>query len=173
MYVQIGSVKLSVRSTSGKEAVVALLGPGEFFGEACLAGHARRLGSATAMTPSTILVVGRDRMVELLHQHSAMADHFIAHILERNIRVEEDLVDHHFNSSEQRLARLLLRLARYRKQCKPAHTAPKISQRILATMIGTTRTRVNVFLKKFRRLGFIRDKNGLKVNKSLRTVLHD
>jgi CRP-like cAMP-binding protein len=171
LYVQTGSVKLSVRSTSGKEAVVAMLGPGEFFGEACLAGHARRLGSATAMTPSTILVVGRDRMVALLHQQSAIADHFIAHILARIIRVEEDLVDHHFNSSEERLARILLRLARYGKRYTPAHTAPQISQEMLATMIGTTRPRVNVFLKRFKRLGFIRDKNGLKVHKSLRTFL--
>jgi CRP/FNR family cyclic AMP-dependent transcriptional regulator len=173
MYVQTGSVKLSVRSTSGKEAVVAMLGPGEFFGEACLAGELRRLGSATAMTPSTILVVGRDRMVALLHQQSAIADHFIAHILARNIRIEEDLVDRSFHSSEKRLARTLLRLSHYGKQYKPPHTAPKISQGMLATMIGTTRPRVNVFLKKFQRLGFIRDTNGLKVHKSLRTVLHD
>jgi len=173
MYVQTGCVQLSVRSTTGKEAVVAMLGPGEFFGEACLAGQSRRMGSATAMTPSTILLVSRTRMVGLIHRQSAMADRFIAHILARNIRVQEDLVDHHFNSSEKRLARLLLRLARYRKQYKPAHTAPQISQGMLATMIGTTRPRVNVFLKKFQRSGFIRDKHGLKVNKSLRTVLHD
>ena len=173
MYVQTGSVQLSVRSTTGKEAIVAVLGPGEFFGEACLAGQSRRMGSATAMTPSTILRVSRTRMVGLIHRQSAVADRLIAHILARNIRAEEDLVDHHFNSSEKRLARLLLRLARYRKQYKPAHTAPRISQRMLATMIGTTRPRINGFLRKFQRLGFIRDKNGLDVNTSLRTVLHD
>jgi CRP-like cAMP-binding protein len=173
MYVHTGSVKLSVRSTSGKEAVVAMLGPGEFFGEACLAGQSRRMASATAMTPSTILLIGRARMMGLIHRQSAMADRFIAHILERNIRVEEDLVDHHFNSSEKRLARTLLRLSRDGKQYRPAHTAPQISQGMLATMIGTTRPRVNVLLKKFQRLGFIRDSNGLKVHHSLRTVLHD
>jgi CRP/FNR family transcriptional regulator, cyclic AMP receptor protein len=155
MYVQTGNVKVSVRSTSRKEAVVAILGPGQFFGEACLAGHSRRMGSATAMTPSTILIVGRDRMVELLHQQSAMADRFIAHILARNIRIEEDLVDRSFHSCEKRLASTLLRLTRDAKQYKPAHTVPKMSQGTLAKMIGSTRPRVNFFLRKFERLGFI------------------
>ena len=174
LYIQQGSVKLSVLSKTGREAVVAMLGLGEFFGEGCLAGQAVRMGSATAMTDSTILLVDKDEMIELLHKQHALSDRFIAHMLARNIRIEEDLVDQLFNSSEKRLARTLLLLARYGKHDKPVRAVPLISQETLAEMVGTTRSRVNFFMKKFERLGFIDYKNGLKVNNSLLTVvLHD
>jgi CRP/FNR family transcriptional regulator, cyclic AMP receptor protein len=174
LYIQKGSVKLSVLSKTGREAVVAMLGPGEFFGEGCLAGQPIRMGNATATTASTILLVDKQRMVRLLHQQHALSDRFIAHMLARNIRIEEDLVDQLFNSSEKRLARTLLLLARYGKHDKPVRPVPLISQETLAAMVGTTRSRVNVFMKKFERLGFIDYKNGLKVNNSLLTVvLHD
>jgi CRP/FNR family transcriptional regulator, cyclic AMP receptor protein len=174
LYVQKGGVKLSVLSTSGREAVVAMLGPSEFFGEGCLAGQPVRMGSATATTDSTILLVDKDQMVRLLHKQHALSDRFIAHMLARNIRIEEDLVDQLFNSSEKRLARALLLLARYGKHDKPARAVPPITQETLAEMVGTTRSRVNFFMKKFQRLGFIDYKNGLKVNNSLLTVvLHD
>ena len=174
LYIQKGGVKLSVLSKTGREAVVALLGPGDFFGEGCLAGQAVRMGSATAITGSTILHVDKDHMVRLLHQQHAMSDRFIAHILARNIRIEEDLVDQLFNSSEKRLARTLLLLARYGKHDQPVRAVPKISQETLAEMIGTTRSRVNLFMNKFQRLGFIDYTDGLKVNNSLLTVvLHD
>jgi CRP-like cAMP-binding protein len=176
MYIQTGGVKLSVLSKTGKEAVVAMLGPGDFFGEGCLAGQPVRMGSATAITPSTILLVGKAKMVGLLHKQHAMSDRFIAHMLARNVRIEEDLIDQLFNSSEKRLARTLLLLARYGKQDNPARAVPKISQETLAEMVGTTRSRVNFFLNKFKRLGFI-EYNGelpLKVNSSLLSVvLHD
>src|SRR5688572_4185018 len=174
LYVQSGGVKLSVVSKTGKEAVVAMLGPGEFFGEGCLAGQPVRMGSATATTDSTVLVVDKDRMVRLLHKQHALSDRFIAHMLARNIRVEEDLIDQLFNSSEKRLARTLLLLARYGKHDKPVRDVPPISQETLAEMVGTTRSRVNFFMKKFQRLGFIDYTDGLKVNSSLLTVvLHD
>src|SRR6202049_3943018 len=174
LYIQKGGVKLSVLSKTGREAVVAMLGPGDFFGEGCLAGQSARMGSATAITGSTILLVDKDQMVHLLHKQHALSDRFIAHILARNIRIEEDLVDHLFNSSEQRLARTLLLLARYGKQDKPERAVPKISQETLAEMVGTTRSRVNFFMKKFQRLGFIDYKDGLKINNALLTVvLHD
>ena len=176
LYIQTGGVKLSVLSKTGREAVVAMLGPGDFFGEGCLAGQAVRMGSATAMTPSTILLVGKKKMVGLLHRQHAMSDRFISHMLARNIRIEEDLIDQLFNSSEKRLARTLLLLARYGKQDKPARVVPKISQETLAEMVGTTRSRVNFFLNKFKKLGFIEydDKLPLKVNSSLLSVvLHD
>ncbi len=176
MYIQTGGVKLSVVSKIGREAVVAMLGPGEFFGEGCLAGQPLRMGSATAMTPTTILLVGKEKMVALLHKEHAMSDRFIAHMLARNIRIEEDLIDQLFNSSEKRLARALLLLARYGKQDKPARVVPRISQETLAEMIGTTRSRVNFFLNKFKKLGFI-EYDGelpLKINSSLLSVvLHD
>jgi CRP/FNR family transcriptional regulator, cyclic AMP receptor protein len=176
MYIQSGSVKLSVLSKTGKEAVVAMLGPGDFFGEGCLAGQPVRMGSATAMTPSTILLVGKEEMVGVLHEEHAMSDRFISHMLARNIRIEEDLIDQLFNSSEKRLARALLLLARYGKQDKPARVVPKISQETLAEMVGTTRSRVNFFLNKFKKLGFI-EYDGelpLKINSSLLSVvLHD
>jgi CRP/FNR family cyclic AMP-dependent transcriptional regulator len=176
MYIQSGGVKLSVLSKTGREAVVAMLGPGEFFGEACLAGQRFRRGSATAITPSAILRVGKEKMVRLLHKQHAMSDRFITHMLARNARVEEDLIDQLFNSSEKRLARALLLLARYGKQNKPARVVPKVSQETLAEMIGTTRSRVNFFLNKFKKLGFIEyaDDLPLKVNSSLLSVvLHD
>ena len=174
LYVQKGAVKLSVLSKSGREAVVAMLGPGEFFGEGSLAGQRVRMGSATATTDSTILRVDKARMVRLLHQQHALSDRFIAHMLARNIRIEEDLVDQLFNSSEKRLARALLLLARYGKHDKPVRAVPPITQATLAEMVGTTRSRVNFFMKKFQRLGFIDYSDGLKVNSSLLTiVLHD
>jgi CRP/FNR family transcriptional regulator, cyclic AMP receptor protein len=173
-YIQSGGVKLSVLSKTGREAVVAMLGPGEFFGEGCLAGQPRRMGSAAAITPSVILLINKDKMVGLLHKQHAMSDRFIAHMLARNIRIEEDLIDQLFNSSEKRLARTLLLLARYGKHDKPIRAVPPISQETLAEMIGTTRSRVNFFMKKFQRLGFIDYAHGLKVNNSLLTVvLHD
>src|SRR5687768_5537428 len=151
MYIQAGGVKLSVLSKTGREAVVAMLGPGDFFGEGCMAGQSVRMGSATAITPSTILLVGKDRMVRMLHHHHALSDRFISHMLSRNIRVEEDLIDQLFNSSEKRLARALLLLARYGQQDKPVRMVPKISQETLAEMVGTTRSRVNFFLNKFKK----------------------
>jgi CRP-like cAMP-binding protein len=176
MYIQTGGVKLSVLSKTGREAVVAMLGPGEFFGEGCLAGQALRMGTATAITPSVILLIDKGKMEQLLHKQHAMSDRFISHMLARNIRIEEDLIDQLFNSSEKRLARTLLLLARYGKQDKPVRVVPKISQETLAEMIGTTRSRVNFFLNKFKRLGFI-DYNGenpLTINSSLLSVvLHD
>jgi len=174
MYIQRGGVKLSVLSKTGKEAVVAMLGPGDFFGEGCLAGQAVRMGSATATESSTILLVNKAEMGRLLHQQHALSDRFIAHMLARNIRIEEDLVDQLFNSSEKRLARTLLLLARYGKHDAPVRAIPKVSQETLAEMVGTTRSRVNFFMNKFKRLGFIEYKDGLKVNNSLLTVvLHD
>jgi CRP-like cAMP-binding protein len=176
MYIQSGGVKLSVLSKSGREAVVAMLGPTDFFGEGCLAGQPLRMGSATALTPSVILMVAREQMVRLLHTQHAMSDRFISHMLSRNLRIEEDLIDQLFNSSEKRLARALLLLARYGKQDRPARLVPRISQETLAEMIGTTRSRVNFFLNKFKRLGFI-EYDGelpLKINSSLLSVvLHD
>jgi CRP/FNR family cyclic AMP-dependent transcriptional regulator len=176
LYIQSGGVKLSVLSKTGKEAVVAMLGPGDFFGEGCLAGQLLRMGSATAITPSAILRVRKEQMVQVLHKQHAMSDRFIAHMLTRNIRIEEDLVDQLFNSSEKRLARTLLLLARYGKQGKPIRMVPKISQETLAEMVGTTRSRVNFFLNKFKKLGFIEYDGELpiKINSSLLSVvLHD
>ena len=176
MYIRSGGVKLSVLSKAGREAVVAMLGPGDFFGEGCLAGQPIRIGSATAITPSVILLVAKRKMVQLLHRQHAMSDRFIAHMLARNIRIEEDLIDQLFNSSEKRLARTLLLLARYGTQARPFRAVPQISQETLAEMIGTTRARVNVILNKFNALGFI-EYDGvvpMKVNSSLLSVvLHD
>jgi CRP/FNR family cyclic AMP-dependent transcriptional regulator len=175
MYAQRGGVKLSVVSQTGKEAVVAILGPGDFFGEGCLAGQARRMATATAITNATVLVIEKSEMMRMLHKQHSLSDRFIHYMLERNIRVEEDLVDQLFNSSEKRLARTLLLLARYGKQDKPQRVLPKVSQELLAEMVGTTRSRVNFFMNKFRRLGFIHyNGSGLKVNSSLLSVvLHD
>ena len=177
-YIQNGGVQLSVISKAGKQAVVAILGPGEFFGERALAGHAVRLGTATALTPTTALAIDKDEMVRVLHAEHDLSDIFISHVLARNIRIEEDLIDQLFNSSEKRLARTLLLLARYGRQGKqpqPHQALPKISQDTLAEMIGTTRSRVNFFMNKFRNLGFIEyNGEGLRVNSSLLTVvLHD
>jgi len=176
LYIQTGGVKLTVLSKTGREAVVAMLGPGDFFGEGCLAGQPLRMGSASAVVPSVILLVAKEAMVQLLHKQHAMSDRFIAHMLSRNIRIEEDLIDQLFNSSEKRLARTLLLLARYGNQDKPTRLVPTISQATLADMIGTTRSRVNFFLNKFKRLGFIEytAENPMKINPSLLSVvLHD
>jgi CRP/FNR family cyclic AMP-dependent transcriptional regulator len=174
MYIQQGSVKLSVLSRTGKEAVVAILEPGDFFGEGCLAGQTRRMASAMAMSVTTVLVVQQPHMLAMLHNHHELSDRFISHMLTRNIRIEEDLVDHLFNSSEKRLARTLLLLARYGKEDKRQRVLPKLSQETLAEMIGTTRSRVNFFMNKFRDLGFIEYNGGLKINDSLLSVvLHD
>jgi CRP/FNR family cyclic AMP-dependent transcriptional regulator len=175
LYVQEGGVRLSVLSKTGREAVIATLGPREFFGEGCLAGQTIRMGSATAVTPSAILIIEKQEMVRLLHEQSELSDRFLAHVLSRNIRIEEDLVDQLFNSSEKRLARALLLLARYGKDDTPVRaTIPALSQEILADMIGTTRSRVNLFMNKFRKLGFIEYNGSIKINKSLLSVvLHD
>jgi CRP/FNR family cyclic AMP-dependent transcriptional regulator len=176
LYIRSGGVKLSVLSKTGREAVVAMLGPGDFFGEGCLAGQPVRIGSATAITPSLIFGVGKEKMARLLHERHAISDRFISYMLSHNIRIEEDLIDQLVNSSEQRLARALLLMARYGKQDKPARVVPAISQETLAEMTGTTRARVNFFLNKFKRLGFIEYRGELpvKINNSLLSVvLHD
>jgi len=174
LYIQKGGVRLSVVNETGKEAVVAVLGPGDFFGEGCLAGQAIRIGTATAVTPTTLLVIEKKEMIRVLHTEHSFSDRFIAYMLSRNIRVEEDLVDQLFNSSEKRLARTLLLLARYGKEDKPQKVLPKISQEMLAEMVGTTRSRVNFFMNKFRKLGFIKYNGGLHINTSLLSVvLHD
>ena len=175
-YLQKGRAKVTVVSEQGKEAVVAILAADEFFGEGCLAGQAVRMGSATAVTPSAILHVSKASMVQLLHKQHEMSDRFISHMLTRNIRIEEDLVDQLFNSSEKRLARTLLLLARYGKQDKPIRMVPTISQETLSEMVGTTRSRVNFFLNKFRKMGFIEyeGERPIKINSSLLSVvLHD
>jgi CRP/FNR family cyclic AMP-dependent transcriptional regulator len=174
MYVQKGGVKLSVVNGSGKEAVVAMFGPTDFFGEGCMAGQAIRMGTATAITPTTLLVIEKEELLRVLHAEQELSDHFIRYMLAHNIRVEEDLVDQLFNSSEKRLARTLLLLARYGKQDQPVRILPKVSQETLANMVGTTRSRVNFFMNKFRKLGFIEYNGKIKVNKSLLTVvLHE
>jgi CRP/FNR family cyclic AMP-dependent transcriptional regulator len=167
-------VKLSVVSETGKEAVVGVLGAGDFLGEGALAGQPIRLATATAMAASRVLVVPKRQMIRLLHQQHALSDRFIAHMLARNIRLEEDLVDQLFNASEKRLARTLLLLARYGKPDGPRHVLPRISQEVLAEMVGTTRSRVNFFMNKFRKLGFIEYNGSLKVHRALLSVvLHD
>jgi CRP/FNR family transcriptional regulator, cyclic AMP receptor protein len=173
-YVQEGGVKLSVLSSAGKEAVVAMLGPGDFFGEGSLAGQPLRMGTATAVMRTALLRVPKRDMVRMLHEHPEFSDRFIAHMLTRNIRIEEDLVDQLFNSSEKRLARTLLLLARYGKEDTTQRVLPQLSQETLAEMVGTTRSRVNFFMNKFRKLGLIEYNGGLKVNSSLLSiVLHD
>jgi len=174
MYIQFGGVKLSVISRTGKEAIVAIMGPREFLGEGCLAGQSIRMGTATAMTPATLLVIDKHEMARALHAEHALSEIFITHVLARNMRVEEDLVDQLFNSSEKRLPRTLLLLARYGKQSPPEQVLPAISQEMLAEMVGTTRSRVNFFMNKFRKLGFIEYNGELKVHNSLlAVVLHD
>ena len=173
-YLQEGGVKLSVLSAAGKEAVVAMLAPGDFFGEGCLAGQSVRVGTATAIVPTTVLRIPKREMMRTLHEQSALSDRFIAHMLARNIRIEEDLVDQLFNSSEKRLARTLLLLARYGKAETTTLTLPKLSQETLAEMVGTTRSRVNFFMNKFRKLGLIEYNGGLKINSTLLSiVLHE
>ncbi len=174
LYIQIGGVKLSVVNETGKEAVVAVLGPGDFFGEGCLAGQPIRMATATAITPTTALVIEKNEMIRVLHAEHEFSDRFIAYMLVRNIRVEQDLIDQLFNSSEKRLARTLLLLARYGKQDHPQRVLPRVSQETLAEMVGTTRSRVNFFMNKFRKLGFIKYNGGLQINSSLLSaVLHE
>jgi CRP/FNR family transcriptional regulator, cyclic AMP receptor protein len=173
-FVLEGGVKLSVLSTTGKEAVVAMLGPGDFFGEGCLAGQPLRMGTAKAVVTTSLLRIAKADMIRMLHDHSVFSDRFIAHMLTRNIRIEEDLVDQLFNSSEKRLARTLLLLARYGEEGTALRVLPKLSQETLAEMVGTTRSRVNFFMNKFRKLGLIEYNGGLKVNSSLLSiVLHE
>jgi len=176
LYIQTGSVKLSVMSKTAREAVVAILAPGDFFGEGCLAGQPSRMGSATALTATLILRIGKETILQLLRQEHDMSDRFIAHMLSCNLRIEEDLTDQLFNSSEKRLARALLLLARYGNSDRPTGLVPNVSQATLAEMVGTTRSRVNFFLNKFKRLGFIEywDEQPLQINNSLLSVvLHD
>ena len=172
-YIQKGTIKLSVLSRIGKEAVVAVLGAGDFFGEGALTGQLTRMMTATAISASSVLIIEKETMVHLLHEQSGFSDRFISYMLTRNLRIEADLIDQLFNSSEKRLARTLLLLARY-GQASPEGKLPKVSQEMLAEMVGTTRSRVNFFMNKFRKLGFIEYNGGLKVNGSLLSVvLHD
>jgi CRP/FNR family transcriptional regulator, cyclic AMP receptor protein len=174
MYLRKGRVKLSVVSGGGKEAVLGVLERGDFFGEGCLAGQSVRMGSVTAMIATTVLVIGKERMSRLLHDQPELSNLFIAYMLARNIRIEEDLVDQLFNSSEKRLARILMLLARYGKQEEAQRVIPKVSQEVLAEMVGTTRSRVNFFMNKFRKLGFIEYNGELKIHDSLMSVvLHE
>lgn len=171
MYLQAGAVKLAAVSHSGQQAVVAMLEAGAFFAESALAGDPVRHEAATAMTAATVLIIPRKQMVRLLHEHNDFSDRFVAHMIARNIRLEEDIVDQLFNSSEKRLARALVLLARYGQASKAHRVRPQISQQTLADMVGTTRSRVNFFMNKFKRLGYIEDSRGLKVNDSLATVI--
>ena len=172
MYIRTGGVQSSVRSKVGREAVVSVLGPGEFFGEGCLAGQTRRTGSATAIAPSTIHVVEKTAMVRLLHEQHALSECFISRMLARNISIEEDLIDQLFDSSEKRLAQVLLRAARYDSQDQPRRVLPRISREALAKMVGTTRSRVTFLMNKFTRLGFIdSDRGTFTINNSLLTVV--
>jgi CRP-like cAMP-binding protein len=171
MYIQSGSIKLSVVSHTGKEAVVAVLGPGEFFGEGALADQPVRMGTATAFEATTMLVVQKRQMRRVLHEQRDLANRFITYLLARNLRIEADLVDQLFNSSERRLARSLLLLARFGKPGRTQRELPRLSQETLAEMVGTTRSRVNFFMNKFRRLGFIEYNGVLKINSSLVSVI--
>ena len=174
-YIQTGKVRLTVVSNDGKEATIGILGDGEFFGEGALAGQPLRMGSATAMTDCSVLRIDKKAMIEALHREHEFSDLFVAYLLARNIRYEEDLVDQLFNSSEKRLARILLLLAQFGKEGKPETVVPKISQETLAEMVGTTRSRVSFFMNRFRKLGFVDySGSGLQVHSSLlNVVLHD
>ncbi len=174
MYIRQGGVRLSVVNGIGKEAVVGVLRAGDFFGEGCLAAQPVRIGAATAVEPTTVLVIEKDEMIRVLHTEHEFSDRFISYMLVRNIHIEADLVDQLFNSTEKRLARALLLLARYGKDDQPYRVLPKISQEMLADTIGTTRSRVNLFMNKFKRLGFIKYNGGLQINSSLLSVvLHE
>jgi CRP-like cAMP-binding protein len=176
IYIQEGGVKVTVVNETGKEAVIAILGPGDFVGEGCLAGQSICMATATTIAPTTVLVIEKDKMIRVLHDESEFSDRFIAFMLARNLRVEEDLIDQLFNSSEKRLARTLLLLARYGARGQPEKVLPRVSQEMLAEMIGTTRSRVNFFMNKFRKLGFIQYDNNreIHIDQSLLTiVLHD
>jgi CRP/FNR family transcriptional regulator, cyclic AMP receptor protein len=173
-YIQQGRVKLKVKSKQGKEAVIAILGGGEFLGEACLIGQTVCLATATTIVPSSILRIDKKEMQRVLHEERMFSDLFIPYLLSRNVRTQEDLVDQLFNSSEQRLARTLLLLAHYGKEGDPETISSEINQETLAGMVGTTRSRVNFFMNKFKKLGFIDYENGLRVHKSLLNIaLHD
>jgi CRP-like cAMP-binding protein len=171
LYVEQGTVRLSVLSHTGKEAVIAVVSAAQFFGEGCLVGQQHRMATALAMAPCTIVAVEKQEMVRQLHSQPTFADRFLTHMLTRNIRIEEDLIDHLFNSSEKRLARTLLLLARYGEPDVSHRKLPKVSQETLAEMVGTTRSRVNFFMNKFRKLGFIEYNGGLKINNSLLSVV--
>jgi CRP/FNR family cyclic AMP-dependent transcriptional regulator len=173
-FVQRGKVKLTVLSKQGKQAVIALLGPGDFFGEGCLAGQPLRMATATAITECSIVRLAKQMMMRALHREAVFAELFTTYLLSRNIRMEEDLVDQLFNSSEKRLARILLLLANFGKEGRPEPVVPKISQETLAEMVGTTRSRISFFMNKFRKLGFVDYNGGLEVHTSLlHVVLHD
>ncbi len=173
-FVQRGKIKVTVLSRQGKQAVIALLGPGDFFGEGCLAGQPVRMATATAMTESSIVRLPKQTMIRALHRDAVFAELFTAYLLSRNIRIEEDLVDQLFNSSERRLARILLLLANFGKAGRPEPVVPKISQETLAEMVGTTRSRISHFMNKFRKLGFVAYNGRLEVHSSLlHVVLHD
>jgi CRP/FNR family cyclic AMP-dependent transcriptional regulator len=173
-YIQKGKVRLTVVSKDGKEATIGILNEGNFFGEGALAGQIQRMGSAAAMTDCELLRIDKKAMIDALHREHAFSDVFVAYLLARNIRYEEDLVDQLFNSSEKRLARVLLLLARFGKEGAPETVIPKISQETLAEMVGTTRSRVSFFMNRFRKLGFIHYNGGLQVHSSLlNVVLHD
>jgi len=174
LYLQSGAVKITVTSSSGKEAVIALLHPGDFFGEGCIAGQPVRFATAIAMGPASVLEIEKGEMIRVIHEEHKFSDRFVAHMLKRNVRVEEDLVDQLFNSSEKRLARALLLIARYGNNQRQEKIVARVSQGTLAEMIGTTRSRVSFFMNKFRKLGFIKYNGGLHVNDSLlRVLLHD
>ena len=170
-YIQTGKVKLTVVSARGKEAVIAVLDRGSFFGEGCLAGQPVRMSTASATEPSRIIRVGKSAMVRLLHREPEFAELFIAYLLSRNVRIEEDLVDQLFNSSEKRLARILLLRAHFGKESRPESVIPKVSQETLAAMVGTTRSRVSYFMNRFRKMGFIHYNGGLQVHSALLTVV--
>ncbi len=170
-YLQRGKIKLSLLSPRGKEAVIAILGASDFFGEGCLAGQTVRMASATAMAPSTLMRIEKGAMIRALHDRPELSEKFIAHLLSRNIRIEEDLTDQLFNSSEKRLARVLLLLANFGKEGAPLAINPNISQETLAEMIGTTRSRVSFFMNRFRKLGYIDYDGQIHVHKSLINVL--
>ena len=173
-YIQKGKIKLTVLSINGKEATTGILGDGDFFGEGCLAGQPLRIGSASAITNCDLLRIDKKAMMQALHREHKLSDMFVAYLLARNIRYEEDLIDQLFNSSEKRLARILLLLAHFGKEGVPECILPEISQTTLAEMVGTTRPRVNFFLNRFRKLGFIHYDGGLQVHSSLlNIVLHD
>ena len=174
LYIREGAIRLTVINANGKEAVVGTLGPGDFFGEGSMAGQTFRMGTATALTPVVVLAIDKTEMIRLLHTEHSFSDRFISYMLSRNIRIEEDLVDQLFNSSEKRLARALLLLARYGKEGKPEKVVTNISQEMLAEMVGTTRSRVNFFMNKFRKMGFIKYNGGMHIDNSLLSVvLHD
>lgn len=173
-YLQSGAVKITVNSSAGKEAVIALLEPGDFFGEGCISGQSLRVSTATAMGPVSTLEIEKQEMIRVIHEEHEFSDRFVAHMLKRNVRIEEDLVDQLFNSSEKRLARALLLIARYGNTEQPQKIVAQVSQGTLAEMVGTTRSRVSYFMNKFRKLGFIKYNGGLQVNDSLlRVILHD